>query len=107
MEDPDFGPYNVLKCRPGTLLSYSQPVPATNGFIASFNFKPYTGYNNKQSIFSIRDSSTNFVSMIVLYDPTSDKIAVKTQSTSNVWTTIVTSSSSGSAKVNQGAGSNL
>ncbi len=65
---PSFGPYNTLMCRPGQIASF--PLNSSisqNGLVIVLDFYPYPGGSSNQTIVSIRDTSTNFVSLRLDY----------------------------------------
>ena len=67
---PEFGPYNTLMCRPGKIASF--PLNASisqSGLVVAMDFYPYfvpLGSGN-QTVFSIRNTATNFISLRVDY----------------------------------------
>ena len=65
---PEFGPYNVLMCRPEKVVSF--PLNASishSGLVVAMGFYPTLG-TPAQPIFSIRNTATNFVSLRVEYN---------------------------------------
>ena len=65
-EDPEFGPYNVLMCRPGQIASFPlNEAISQSGLVVAFDFYPYPAPHgsNIQTIFSIRNTATNFISL--------------------------------------------
>ena len=77
-EDPTFGRYNILRCRAGQIASF--PLNATisrNGLIVALDFYPYSDGRPTQTIFSIRDTSTNTISLRLDF--------ILTFNTINIW----------------------
>ena len=67
---PEFGPYNVLMCRPGKIASFSLNAPISqSGLVIAMDFYPYSAPDGSiaQTIFSIRNTATNFVSLSCEY----------------------------------------
>ena len=67
---PEFGPYNILMCRPGKIASF--PLNASisqSGLVVALDFYPYPAPfgSSFQAIFSIRNSATNFISIVCYY----------------------------------------
>ena len=63
-QDPAFGPYNNLMCRSGQIASF--PLNAsisTKGIVVAMDFFPYPNGPTTQTIFSIRNTATNVVSL--------------------------------------------
>lgn len=94
IEDPSLSAYNVLNCRPGTSFSYSTGGSLQNGLIIAMNIKPYSGQTSVQTLFAMRNSANNWVSLKAQFDPSTGKVIINTQSTSSVWSQVMTSSSS-------------
>ena len=68
---PEFGPYNILMCRPGKIASF--PLNASisqSGLVVALDFYPYPPPfgSSSQAIFSIRNSATNLISIVCYYD---------------------------------------
>ena len=63
-QDPLFGPYNMLMCRPGKIASFplNSSISKT-GLDVAMDFYPYSDESSIQTIFSIRNTATNFVSL--------------------------------------------
>ena len=61
MSDPVLNIDNVLNCRANTILSFSIGGIVPNGIIISMDIRPLAGGPATQTLFSIRDSSTNVV----------------------------------------------
>jgi hypothetical protein len=67
-QGPAFGPYNVLMCRSGKIASFPLNTSISqDGLVVAFDFYPYSGGPMIQTIFSIRDKSTNFISLRLDY----------------------------------------
>ena len=67
---PEFGPYNILMCRPGKIASF--PLNASisqSGLVVALDFYPYPPPfgSSYQAIFGIRNSATNFISIVCYY----------------------------------------
>ena len=55
-------------CRPGQIASFPLNTSISqDGFVAAFDFYPYAAGSATQTIFSIRDKTTNFISIRVDY----------------------------------------
>ena len=61
VSDPVLNIHNILNCRANSILSYSIGGTAPNGIIIAMDIKPLSGGPATQTLFSIRDSSTNTV----------------------------------------------
>ena len=62
--DPSFGPYNTLMCRPGQIASF--PVNSSiskDGLVVAMDFYPYPNGPSTQTIFSLRNTGNDFVSL--------------------------------------------
>jgi hypothetical protein len=67
-QDVSFGPYNIVMCRPGQIAS--APLNESigkKGLIVAFDFYPYQSTQMTQTIFSIRDTETNVISLRLDY----------------------------------------
>ena len=65
---PSFGPYNTLMCRPGKIASFPLSGSIYNdGLIVAMDFYPYADGPSTQTIFSLRNTATNFISLRVDY----------------------------------------
>ena len=65
---PSFGPYNTLMCRPDQIASF--PLNASiskEGLVVATDFYPYSNGPSTQTIFSIRNTASNFISLRVDY----------------------------------------
>ena len=62
--DPVLNIDNVLNCRANTILSYSIGGTTPNGIIIAMNIRPLSGGPATQTLFSIRDGSTNAVAFV-------------------------------------------
>ncbi len=85
-----FGPYNMIMCRPGAVLSHSTPTNDPSRIIVAFNVKIYSPATTIQNLFSVRDSVTNYVSLTTYYDPADGLIKVQLQNPS--WNLVCVSS---------------
>ena len=85
-QDPEFGPYNTLMCRPGKIASF--PVNASisqRGLVVALDFYPYPAPFGSvlQTIFAIRNSATNFVSIVCYYNRDDGILNIKITDTDN------------------------
>ena len=81
-EYPDFGPFNSLMCRPGKIASFpfgSAIIPS--GLVVAMDFYPYLAGPDVQTIFSLRDNSSNFISLRCDYSQTNRSFNVGIQPT--------------------------
>ena len=65
---PEFGPYNMLLCRPGQIASF--PLNGSilkGGLVVAMDIYPYWNGSARQPIFSLRDTSQNAVSLAAFY----------------------------------------
>ena len=60
--DPVLSVNNLLRCRADSILSFPVGGIAPNGATFAMDIKPYSGGPSTQTLFSIRDGSTNSVS---------------------------------------------
>ena len=60
--DPVLSVNNLLRCRADSILSFPVGGVAPNGATFAMDIKPYSGGPSTQTLFSIRDGSTNSVS---------------------------------------------
>ncbi len=84
-QDPIFGPYNILMCRSEQIASF--PLNASisqDGLVVAFDFYPYSDGLATQTIFSIRDTGTNFISLRLDY--------LLSSGTLNIWRSPATGS---------------
>lgn len=75
-EDPNIGPYNVLECRPGTSVTFATGTSTVNGLVIAMHFKPLTGQSNTQTIWAIRNTVTNVVSLTAEFIPSTKLIKI-------------------------------
>ena len=67
-QTPLLGPYNVLMCRPGEIASFPLNSSITKeGLIVAMDFYPYSDGPSTQTIFSIRNTASSFISLRVDY----------------------------------------
>ena len=64
MSDPALSVKNILRCRADSILSFNVGSGASNGAIFAMDIYPYSGGPSPQTLFSIRDGSTNLVSFV-------------------------------------------
>jgi hypothetical protein len=86
-----FGPYNMIMCRPGAVLSYNTGTNNANGINIAFDIKIYSPATTIQNLFSLRENSTNYVSLTTYYDPADSLIKVQLENPN--WNLVYTSSS--------------
>ena len=63
-QDPSFGLYNMLMCRPGQIASF--PLNSSiskSGLIVAMDIYPHPSGSSTQTIFSIRNTETNYISL--------------------------------------------
>ena len=66
--DTDFGGYNSIRCRAGQIASFKlNSSISQNGLVVAMDFYSYSIGPANQAIFSIRDTTTNFVSLRAEY----------------------------------------
>ena len=83
---PEFGPYNTLMCRPGQIASFPLNTSISqSGLVVAMDFYPYsaTSASSVQTIFSIRNTATNFISLICVYDRDLSVLNIKIDPASN------------------------
>lgn len=81
VSDPTFGPDNTLQCRSDTIFTFGVGTVATDGLVIAMDIKPYSGGPSTQTIFSIRDITSNIVPFVVnLDDATGTVTVVRTNS---------------------------
>ncbi len=69
---PLLGSYDILNCRSMSILSLNIGVSTTNGMVIAMNIKPLDTITPNQTIFSVRDNSTNKVSLVFRFQPPSN-----------------------------------
>ena len=70
-QDVVFGPYNILECRPGQITSFPMSANITRkGMVMATHIYPYSGGPANQTIFSLRNAVTNYVSMQIYFTST-------------------------------------
>ena len=62
--DPALSVKNLLRCRADSILSFNVGRGASNGAIFAMDIYPYSGGPSPQTLFSIRDGSTNLVPFV-------------------------------------------
>lgn len=92
MSDPYLSIDNVLNCRANTILSFNVGGIAANGTVIAMDIQPYSGGPSTQTIFSIRDSSTNLVSFVAELSDSTGYITFYRTSSSGQLNTIATPS---------------
>jgi hypothetical protein len=82
----------MIMCRPGALFSYTPSTTFSHSsrFIVAFDIEIHSPATNSQNLFSIRDSGSNYVSLMTYYDPADSLIKVQLQNPS--WNIAFTSS---------------
>ena len=74
---PSFGPYNILMCRPGQIAVLPLYTPISKeGLVVAMDFYSYSDGSSTQTIFSIRNTATNVVSLRADYFPTSGALNI-------------------------------
>ena len=75
VSDPSLGLYNLLQCRADSILSFVVGSGAApNGAVFAMDIYPYSGGPSTQTLFSIRDGSTNSVSFVAELSDSTSKI---------------------------------
>ncbi len=69
---PLLGAYNTLNCRIMSILSQNVGASTTNGMVIAMNIKPLDTVTPNQTFFSVRDNSTNKVSLAFRFQPPSN-----------------------------------
>jgi len=64
--------YNILNCRIMSILSLNVGASTTNGIVIAMNIIPLDTITPNQTIFSVRDNSTNKVSLSFRFQPPSN-----------------------------------
>lgn len=66
--DVEFGPYNSIMCRPGKIAAIPLNGSALqSGMIVAMDIYPHSAGSNSQTIWSIRNTVTNHVSLRLDY----------------------------------------
>lgn len=69
-EAPNFGPYGSLQCRAGQIASFPLNAAISNdGLVVAMDIFLYSGGTSTQTIFSIRNTATNYISLRFDYLP--------------------------------------
>ena len=74
VSDPVLGVPNLLQCRSDSILSFNVGGSAPNGAVFAMDIYWYSGGPSTQTLFSIRDGSTNSVSFAAEISDSSNKI---------------------------------
>mgnify|MGYP000964122600 CR=1 FL=1 len=74
MSDPVLVANNLLQCRADSILSFIVGSGAPNGGVLAMDIYPYSGGPSTQTLFSIRDGSTNSVSFVAELSDSTSKI---------------------------------
>jgi len=69
---PLLGAYNTLDCRSIGILSLNSGASTTNGMVIAMDINPLDPETSNQVIFSVRDNSTNEVSLALRFQPPSN-----------------------------------
>ena len=70
-QDVVFGPYNILECRPDQIMSFPMNTQIMRkGMVMATHIYPYSGGAAAQTIFSLRNAVTNYVSMQIYFTNT-------------------------------------
>ena len=72
--DPVLSVKNILSCRDDSILSFNVGGVAPNGAVFAMDIYPYSGGPSTQTLFSIRDGSTNSVSFTAELSDSTSKI---------------------------------
>ena len=91
--DPVFSVKNILRCRPDSILSFNVGAGGPNGAVFAMDIYPYSGGPSTQTLFSIRDGSTNLVSFAAeLSDSTNEITFYRKDSITSLLTAVATPS---------------
>ena len=91
MNNPVLGVNNLLRCRADSILSFDVGDPAPKGAVFAMDIYPYSGGPSTQTLFSIRDDSTNSVSFAAeLSDSTSKITFYRKDSVTGLLTAVAT-----------------
>ncbi len=69
---PLLGAYNTLNCKNISILSLNSGASTTNGMVIAIDINPLDPATSNQVIFSVRDNSTNDVSLAFRFQPPSN-----------------------------------
>ena len=100
MSDPALGVPNLLQCRADSILSFNVGVVAPYGAIFAMDIYPHPGGPPTQTLFSIRDGSTNSVSFAAELSDSSGEITFYRKDSLNGMIEVATPSSVTLAKGN-------
>ena len=93
ISDPDLSVENILHCRADSILSFNVGGSAPNGAVFAMDIYPYSGGPSTQTLFSIRDGSTNLVSFAAeLSDSTNEITFYRKDSITSLLTAVATPS---------------
>mgnify|MGYP000960593013 FL=1 len=93
LSDPVFSVKNVLRCRADSILSFNVGAAGPNGAVFAMDIYPYSGGPSTQTLFSIRDGSTNSVSFAAeLSDSTNQITFYRKDSVTGMMTAVATPS---------------
>ena len=93
MSDPVLGVPNLLQCRANSILSFNVGGSAPNGAVFAMDIYPYSGGPSTQTLFSIRDGSTNKVSFTAELSDSTGKITFyRKDSVTSMMTAVATPS---------------
>ena len=77
-DDPTFGSYNMLNCRNGKMASFPLNASISNkGLIVAMDYYPFIKTSATQTVFSIRNTDTGFISLRLDY--------ILAESSLNIW----------------------
>ena len=74
VSDPILSVKNILRCRADSILSFNMEGIAPNGAVFAMDIYPYTGGPSTQTLFSIRDATTNSVAFAAELSDSTNKI---------------------------------
>ena len=71
-------------------MSFSTGESNSNGLVIALNIKFYSGFSGIETIFAIRSSSSNFVSLVAELDTSTKKIVIYQQTSGGAWPLVLT-----------------
>ena len=77
-------------CRVDSVLSFTVAGVVPNGAVFAMDIYPHSGGPTTQTIFSIRDSSTNLISFVAEYSDSTDQITFKRLDSGGSMTAVAT-----------------
>ena len=86
VSDPQLNIDNVLNCRANAILSFSVGgTSAPTGIVIAMDIRPLSGGPTTQTLFSIRDSSTNVVPFMAELSDSTGYLTFHRKDSSGTW----------------------